>query len=125
MKVKLIDLMQINQIFEKLYDKPLSVKTSYKLMKFAESIQKDIQFFKQNIADLIEKYGEKDKDGNLILVDDNYKIEKDHIEDFNAQYREIQEVEAEIKNFKLSLDELKGVKLTPAELFIIKDFIKT
>lgn len=125
MKIKLIDLMQINQIFEKLYDKPLSVKTSYKLMKFAESTQKDIQFFKQNIADLIEKYGEKDKDGNLILVDDNYKIEKDHINDFNTQYKEIQEVEAEIKSFKLSLDELKGVKLTPAELYIIKDFIKT
>ena len=125
MKVKLIDLMQINQIFEKLYDKPLSVKTSYKLMKFAESTQKDIQFFKQNIADLIEKYGEKDKDGNLILVDDNYKIEKDHINDFNTQYKEIQEVEAEIKSFKLSLDELKGVKLTPAELYIIKAFIKT
>lgn len=125
MKIKLIDLIQINQIFEKLYDKPLSVKTSYKLMKFAESTQKDIQFFKQNIADLIEKYGEKDKDGNLILIDDNYKIEKDHINDFNAQYKEIQEVEAEIKNFKLSLDELKGIKLTPAELYIIKDFIKT
>lgn len=124
MTIKLEQLIQINQIFERFYNKTLPVKTSYKIMKFLEGANKDIQFFKEKLAELIDKYGEKDSEDRLILKDDNYKIKEDYIIDFNNDYAELQEIEIEIKDIIFTLDELESMELTPMELYIIKDFIK-
>lgn len=124
MTIKLEQLIQINQIFERFYNKTLPVKTSYKIMKFLEGANKDIQFFKEKLAELIDKYGEKDSEDRLILKDDNYKIKEDCIIDFNNDYAELQEIEIEIKDIIFTLDELESMELTPMELYIIKDFIE-
>ena len=123
MKLKLSQIVQINQIFEEFSDSPLTIKTSYKIMKVLEQLQKDSNFFKEKLAELINKYGERDSNNQLIIQNDSYKIKDEDKEKFDNDYYELQSIENELNLETFTLDELEELKLSPKKLFIIKNLI--
>lgn len=123
MKLKLSQIVQINQIFEEFSDSPLTIKTSYKIMKVLEQLQKDSNFFKEKLAELINKYGERDSNNQLIIQNDSYKIKDEDKEKFDNDYYELQGIENELNLETFTLDELEELKLSPKKLFIIKNLI--
>lgn len=123
MKLKLSQIVQINQIFEEFSDSPLTIKTSYKIMKVLEQLQEDSNFFKEKLAELINKYGERDSNNQLIIQNDSYKIKDEDKEKFDNDYYELQGIENELNLETFTLDELEELKLSPKKLFIIKNLI--
>lgn len=123
MKLKLSQIVQINQIFEEFADSPLSIKTSYKIMKVLEQLEKDSNFFKEKLAELIDKYGERDSNNQLIIQNDSYKIKEEEKENFDNDYNELQNIENKLDLETFSLEELEELKLSPKKLFIIKNLI--
>jgi len=124
MKIKLINIMEINSIFSKYYNSKLPIKTSFKIMKFSQSVEKEVEFFKNKLAEIVDQTAEKDADGRLKQINGEYILIPEKIDDFNQQYNELQEIEVEIEDLKFSLNELESLELTPQELYTIQDFIE-
>ncbi|MBS5886305.1 MAG: hypothetical protein E6300_07590 [Clostridium sp.] len=102
----------------------LPVKISYGIKKNIEIISREIKIYEEERAVLIDKYGEKDKDGKVKIENNNFLI-KD-VENFNKDIRELQSIENEIETYDISLDLLlnSNIELTTAELTSIEFLLK-
>ena len=122
MKIK--QLVQITQVLERFVNKKLSIKLSYKIMKFLKATEADITFYKEKLTKIIEEYGERAEDGSIKMIDNNFKIKENEIENFNKAYFELEEIEIELPNIKFNLNELEEIKISPAELYILDNLIE-
>lgn len=102
----------------------LPVKISYGIKKNIEIISREIKIYEEERAVLIDKYGEKDKDGKVKIENNNFLI-KD-VENFNKDIRELKSIENEIETYDISLDLLLNfnIELTTAELTSIEFLLK-
>ncbi|GAA0108518.1 hypothetical protein [Clostridium sp.] len=102
----------------------LPVKISYGIKKNIEIISREIKIYEEERAVLIDKYGEKDKDGKVKIENNNFLI-KD-VENFKKDIRELQSIENEIETYDISLDLLlnSNIELTTAELTSIEFLLK-
>lgn len=122
MKIK--QLVQITQVLERFVNKKLSIKLSYKIMKFLKATEADMTFYKEKLTKIIEEYGERAEDGSIKMIDNNFKIKENEIENFNKAYFELEEIEIELPNIKFNLNELEEIKISPAELYILDNLIE-
>ena len=122
MKIK--QLVQITQVLEKFVNEKLSIKLSYKIMKFLKVTEADMTFYKEKLTKIIEEYGERAEDGSIKMIDNNFKIKENEIENFNKAYFELEEIEIELPNIKFNLNELEEIKISPAELYILDNLIE-
>lgn len=122
MKIK--QLVQIIQVLEKFVNEKLSIKFSYKIMKFLKATEADMTFYKEKLTKIIEEYGERAEDGSIKMIDNNFKIKENEIENFNKAYFELEEIEIELPNIKFNLNELEEIKISPAELYILDNLIE-
>ena len=122
MKIK--QLVQITQVLEKFVNEKLSIKFSYKIMKFLKATEADMTFYKEKLTKIIEEYGERAEDGSIKMIDNNFKIKENEIENFNKAYFELEEIEIELPNIKFNLNELEEIKISPAELYILDNLIE-
>lgn len=102
----------------------LPIKLSYAIKKNIEIISRELKIYEEERAVLIDKYGEKDKDGKVKIENNNFLI-KD-VESFNKDIRELQSIENEIETYDISLDILlnSNIELTTAELTSIEFLLK-
>ncbi len=123
-----LQLNQANNIHEvllKFSEQKLPIKLSYKIMKIMSSLEREIDFYRNKLANLIQEYGLKDEEGNLVYSEDkeNIKLKDGVSEEFYEKYTELMNLEVEIEDFYFSLQELEKLELTPKELYILRDFI--
>ena len=101
-------------VIRKLMEQDLPVRQSYAIAKLAQRIDVESGLHNEQRRKLLEKYGEQSEDGN-------YKIPTDKVESCNAELNELMDVDVEIKE---KIDILStGVKLTPAEVIAIEEFM--
>src|SRR4051812_43328526 len=105
MKVKLLNIINTQESYLKLIDQGfLPILTRYSLSKDAETVTSEIQRFNQFKDNLIEKYGEKSKDGNNISISPNSK----NIPIFMKELNELGNADVELLTEKI-----------PEELFLV------
>ena len=122
MKVK--QLIEAKKVILPLIQEKLSPKLSYKLMKFVKKIEVEEDFYNKQIGELIDKYGERHSDNNLIYTDNGVKIQNDKISNCNAELQEVDNVEVDAPDLSFTLDELSEIKLSVRDMFFLQDFIK-
>lgn len=101
----------------------ISPKLSYKLVKFISKIEVEETFYNKKCSELVDRYGERDKEGKLIYTDTGVKIKKDKALEFQAELDEVDNVEVEKPDTSFTLDELDELKLSVADMFFLQDFI--
>lgn len=121
MKVKLGSLFSSIQTFNKIAKSTLPIVTSFRVGKFLEKAQKELTVFDLKRVELVEKYAEKNKKGEVDKK--NMKVADKNIEVFQKEFNEIAALESESDFDKLKLSELTNVELTPAEIGLITEFI--
>lgn len=122
--------MKIEKIlaFEKVYpilkELPLNIKTSYTLAKIHQLAESDVQFYQQNFANIIMKYGEKDEDGNIKQTEDFIPVKEDMIQECEKAMNDLHNFEIpDYDNLKISLVDLGNIELTPDQLQNLLPFI--
>lgn len=122
--------MKIEKIlaFEKVYpilkELPLNIKTSYILAKIHQLAESDVQFYQQNFANIIMKYGEKDEDGNIKQTEDFIPIKEDMIQECEKAMNDLHNLEIpDYDNLKFSLNDLGNIELSPEHLQSLLPFI--
>lgn len=122
--MKIIELINAKRAIMAFTQEKLSPKLSYKLLKFINKIEYEENFYNKKISELIDKYGERDENNQLIHTDTEVKIQEDKMADCNLELKEIENVEVEPPDMKFTLDELSEVKLSVQDMFLLQDFIE-
>tara|TARA_R100000656_G_C3872383_1_gene112487 strand:+ start:183 stop:548 length:366 start_codon:yes stop_codon:yes gene_type:complete len=112
MKVKLIEIVNSADAFNKIAQQPMKAAVSFKVAKNLKSVGEELSVFEQSRGDLIRKYGKEDDEGN-ISIEPSTKGMKD----FQKELGELLNVEVDLNGFKkIKLSQLSKCELSPQEM---------
>lgn len=114
--MKLYQLIESKDSLKKLNTaEGLPFKTALSIAKDIKEIDEVLQVYENKRRELINKYGKKDENGELIIKNDNIELtdRTAFISEFNALTME--NVDIEVK--KIAIDDLENVKnMTPNDI---------
>ncbi|MGG7215244.1 hypothetical protein ACQPUY_16820 [Clostridium nigeriense] len=111
-------------VLSKLTNMELPIKISYAFSKNITKIDRELTAYNKERQKLIEKYGEKDKEGNLKTKEDG-TINILDIDNFNKDLKEILEIETEVDIHLIDLESVNAdINITPGELMVIDYMFK-
>ena len=124
--MKLIELYNTESLYNKLSSRTdLPIKLVYKLTKFFEVVNKEAEFYREELAKILNEYAERDEDGKVATTDDglSIKIKKDRLTVCEEKLQELANLEVEAPDIKFSMDELPE-GLSVQELSYLMPFIE-
>jgi len=110
MKVKLKDILETTQVFQKLVEVDFPVAISYRLRRLVDKLNPIIASYNVKRDELIKKYGTKTKDGVYTVKD------KDKLIKFREQEEILGNLEEDIEFTPISISDLGDIKISPAFL---------
>ena len=127
MKLNLSNERVVNTInaLSKLNNAQLPIKVAYAISKNVNKIESELKVYNTEKAKLVNKYGEKDKEGKLKVGENgNVSLKEEHIEDYNRDIKELLSIENEMDIHMINLDDLlnSDYNISPSELSAI-DFM--
>lgn len=127
MKLNLSNERIVNTInaLSKLNNAQLPIKVAYAISKNVNKIESELKVYNTEKAKLVNKYGEKDKEGKLKVGENgNVPLKEEHIEDYNRDIKELLSIENEMDIHMIKLDDLlnSDYNISPSELSAI-DFM--
>ena len=108
-------------------DTTLPLKGAYKLNKIKKAVEKEGEFYTEKFQEIVEKYAKHDDDGNLVFSEDGNQImiKDGMVNECNQALEDLQSLEVEIENYKLTLEDLgEDLECTPDELEALMPFIE-
>ena len=127
MKLNLSNERIVNTInaLSKLNNAQLPINVAYAISKNVNKIESELKVYNTEKAKLVNKYGEKDKEGKLKVGENgNVSLKEEHIEDYNRDIKELLSIENEMDIHMIKLDDLlnSDYNISPSELSAI-DFM--
>ena len=112
MKVKLIEIVNSAEAFNKVATQPMKAAVSFKVAKNLKKVGEELSIFEQSRGDLIRKYGNEDDEGN-VSIEPNTK----GIKYFQKELNDLLSIEVDLNGFKkIKLSQLSKCELTPQEM---------
>ena len=126
MKVTIQQLLNYFEFYEAIKSAELPIKLAYKLHKINQCIEPELIFYRDQLNALIQKYGEKDKNGEYVMNDDESGIK---VSDENAilvqkELVALQEMEVDMIDCHISIDDFPDTNITLQSFHKIAPFIK-
>ena len=112
MKVKLVQIVNSTDAFNKIAAQPMKAAVSFKVAKNLKALSEELAIFEQSRGDLIRKYGKEDDEGN-VSIEPNTK----GMVEFQKELGELLNLEVNLNGFKkIKLSNLSKCELTPQEM---------
>jgi hypothetical protein len=117
--------MNFTDIYAQLKDKKMSFKTSYNLRRLAASTEEHMSFYYDELQKIINTYGDRDENGNLVLIDDNQaiKIKQESLPECQSKINELLLTPVDIPYMTFAIEDLENFELTPAQVGFFMNFI--
>ncbi len=119
------NLINSINILQRISSEPLKAKTAYVVAKLIKAADAEMANFNEIRFNLIDKYGEKDENGEFKTDGNNVILKKETVDDFNKELRELLNTSLTFNVNKLNLDDLESINFTPAEMIQLEPFIET
>lgn len=123
-KVKLIDLLNSASILQRLTAIDFKAKTSWQIYKLIAAAEKEMNAFQDTRMKVVQKYAEKDENGEMVVKNDEYKIPDDQMENFTNEINELLMSEVELNASPIPLEDLDAANFKPTEMIIMEPFLK-
>ena len=126
MKVKAGIIYNAMQVINELSEKPMKVALVAKLLRLSDELQKENQLIEKQRMEILEKYGKRDEDGQLIIDENNnVSFEGDNIEKVQKELYDLSELEINITDREITEEELENnnLELTINQFTILNNFI--
>lgn len=126
MKLKMYEITQFSTFFTKVKTQPLPFKTSYRLTLLSQEVDKHVSFYQENFRNILQEYGKKDENGNLVPTEDGQgiKLIEETMQEAYNKLTELRELEVELPDVKFAIEEFEKVELSPSEMLVIMPFIE-
>ena len=124
--MKMYQILEFQKLYMELKDRSMPFKTARKFSKLFNKLEEEIVFYQENFKKLVDKYSEKDEEGNPVLLDDGQgiKIKEDLITECNMKVDELNNLDVEITDIKFNEEELENLNLTIGEVSFLIPFIE-
>lgn len=120
---QLIDFKNAGDFFD---GTVIPLKGAYKINKIKKAAEKESEFYSEKFQEIVDKYAQKDDEGNVKFSDDGEQIliQEGKIDECNQALVELQNLEVEIENYDLSLDDFgNDVTISPEKLEPLMPFL--
>lgn len=120
--MKLINLIQIKNIFKpdmKFND----IQVGYKVMKFLKSIETDVSFYNNKLAEIAQDCAEKDGDKIKTTDNGNLVVAKDKISEWNDKITDLANIDIEVTIPSFKLEDFSQCNFNLEELSILEPLI--
>lgn len=133
--IKMGDILSLNSIIDSIYQRKFPIGTSYKIVKIKEDIRKELEFYREKFDQIIQEFGKRDENGNLVLkrdVDANgneipgtesIKIQEGMMDECNKALEELQSIDVEIDTKGLTVEDLGNVEFSAGEIEVLVPFL--
>ena len=126
MKLKMNQIIAFQMFYNNIKNTKLPLKTAYKLNKLFIQINEELSFYQQKFTEIINEFGKRDENGELIYSSDRTSIEIMDGRRLECQQKieELQNLEVNIEGIEFTTDELESLNLTISEVECLMPFIK-
>lgn len=127
MKTKLTSILDLNPLYEKLkQNTTLPIKTKFQLNKLFIEVLPHIDFYKNELNLLVQKYAARDENNEIIQTDSGISIQKENIEEFSQKMIELQDTEIELGEYNFNIEDFEKATedITVNDLMVLMPFIK-
>ena len=126
MKLKMQQIIEFQKFYNNVKNIKLPLKTAYKLNKLFIQINEELSFYQQKFTEIINEFGKRDENGELIYSSDRTSIEIMDGRRLECQQKieELQNLEVNIEGIEFTTDELESLNLTISEVECLMPFIK-
>ena len=109
-----------------LSEKPMPIALAAKLLRLSDDLSKENNYIEKQRKSIIEKYGDKDENGQLKVIDGQVTFSNDNAEKAQQELNELSELEVEIPDRNITENELmkSGLELTLSQYAALKEFIQ-
>jgi hypothetical protein len=111
LKRKIFNDFSFIQAMRDLSSNPLEIKLAWNVNRIIRQAQKHIDEGQAVVKAMLEKHAEKDEKGAYIQENGNFKFKDEAA--FKEEYEAYGEQEIHFASYKLNIDELTGVKISP------------
>lgn len=126
MKKKLTNERIVNTInvLGRLNDTALPIKVAYAVSKNIDKIERELKAYNTEKSKLLDKYAEKNENGEIIIENGHFKIKEECAENWNREIRELLDIENDVEIHMIQLDYLlnSNCDIAPSEFSLI-DFM--
>ena len=124
-KVKLNDIVNATETFNKIIRQPFKGSLAFKIARLARELDKEMQTFNTERQKIIQKYGEKDENGELVVDEKGLvNFDKTNLKEINEEFDSLLNTELEINADKLPMDSIDNFEITPQEIISIESFFE-
>ena len=97
---------------------------TFKIARIIREFDKEIQLFETEREKIAYKFGEKDENGALIVLDNgNVKIPENKIAECNIELQELFNTEIEINISKLPIEIFETIEMTPLQAINLEPIV--
>ena len=126
MKLKMQQIIEFQKFYNNVKNIKLPLKTAYKLNKLFIQANEELSFYQQKFAEIINNFGKRDENGELVYSSDktSIEIEETRRDECFQKIEELQNLEVDISGIDFTIEELEGLNLTISEVECLMPFIK-
>lgn len=124
MNIKFKDFISIRDTLATLQQlSRVKLRTAYEISRFMTTTEHNFQFYIDKLNEYLQKYGEKNEAGELLIENNSYIIKKEYLEECNKALEELDNLEIEIREPKIWIDDFENTYIDVSILNPIIPFI--
>lgn len=124
-KVTVGEVINCVDVLRALSNKPIKIKVAYNIAKIIKEIEKENELFEETRQHLLNKFCEKDENGQLRINEKGSAIIKsEYVADYNNEIKELLESQIEIAAEPIKIEDIEDLELTAAQVYAISSFIE-
>ena len=127
MKVKCGIIYNAFQTVMEFSEKMMPVKLTGKFLRLSNDLSKELEFIDKQRQMIIEKYGKKDENGQLVVENDMVSFENDeNAQKAQEELNELSNMEIEITDRHITEEELEaaGIELNMNQFAALENFLE-
>lgn len=117
-------VVMIKEIIDQKLNKVFDIGTQYKFLQLYDYIENEIKIMKAQIRLIIDRYGERDENGELVVSGEEVKIQPALMTQCQEDINNLYDYQVQMPDILFTIDELKDLELTLKDLIALKPFIK-
>ena len=124
MKITMKQGIALYNFYPNIKDAVIPIKLAYKFSKSFNKISQELEFYNEQLKKILDRYAERDEDGQLITQENSVKIKLGCEATCQQELHELDSIQIDLDDFSFTLDELENLNLTIEQMNALLPFIK-
>ena len=124
-RVSLNNILNSTETFSQIMQQSFKGSIAFKVARLARELNKEMETFNTERQKLLERYSEKDKNGELkVLENGNVQVIPEKLQEFNQEFTNLLETDVEINADKLPMSCMDEFEVSPQQMLDLEVFFE-